>query len=322
MRHLLDLFDVTREEIAALLAQTDALKKANARGQRKPVMAGKVLGLVFEKPSLRTRVSFQSAIAQMGGASIFLGSSDAGLGTRESIGDFARTLSQYVDGVVLRTYAHSTVEMFAALASVPVLNGLSDYAHPCQALADLFTVREALGKLQGRHLVFVGDGNNMARSLAVCCGHLGVRFTLAAPDAYTFDEPFVKKFRLHFAADAMTHCADVHRAVSDADVLYTDVWTSMGQEEQREARRRDFARFQVNRELLQSAPPHAVVMHCLPAHREEEVTSEVLDGPRSIVFQQAGNRLHLQKALLLWLLHGELPKARPSPSTTPRRRKR
>jgi ornithine carbamoyltransferase len=155
--------------------------------------------------------------------------------------------------------------------------------------------------------VFVGDGNNMARSLAVCCGHLGVRFTLAAPQAYAFDEPFLKKFRLHFAADCLAHCPDPHQAVHDADVLYTDVWTSMGQEEEREARRRDFSRFQVNAQLLRAAPPHAVVMHCLPAHREEEVTSEVLDSPRSIVFQQAGNRLHLQKALLLWLLNGESP---------------
>jgi ornithine carbamoyltransferase len=309
MRHLLDLFDVTREEIEALLAQTSALKDANARGQRRPTLAGKVLGLVFEKPSLRTRVSFQAAMAQMSGASLFLNAGDAGLGTRESIGDFAKTLSQYVDGVVLRTFSHSTVELFASLATCPVINGLSDSSHPCQALADLFTVREKLGDLKGRHMVFVGDGNNVARSLAVCCGHLGVRFTLAAPKHYEFKEPFLQKYRLHFAADGLAHSTDPLKAVGDADVIYTDVWTSMGQEAEREARRRDFAAFQINRSLVAAAPPHAVVMHCLPAHREEEITSEVLDSPRSIVFQQAGNRLHLQKALLQWLLSGDLPTA-------------
>jgi ornithine carbamoyltransferase len=310
MRHLLDLFDITRDEIEALFSQTAALKAASVRGQRRPTLRGMVLGLVFEKPSLRTRVSFQAAMAQMGGGSIFLGSSDAGLGTRESIGDFAKTLSQYVDGVVLRTFSHSTVELFASLATCPVINGLSDYYHPCQALADLFTMQERFGGLSGRHVVFVGDGNNVARSLGVCCSRLGVRFTLTAPPAYEFDEPFVKKYRLHFPPDGLAYSAEPLAAVHDADVIYTDVWTSMGQEAEREARRRDFAGFQINRTLLAAAPPHAVLMHCLPAHREEEVTSEILDSPRSIVFQQAGNRLHLQKALLQWLLGGDLPPTR------------
>jgi ornithine carbamoyltransferase len=316
MRHLLTLFDVTRDEVLALLAQTAALKAEHAKGHRRPLLAGKTIGLVFEKPSLRTRVSFQAAMAQMGGTGLFLGGAEAGLGTRESIADFARTLSQYVDAVVLRTFAHDTIEAFGQWSARPVINGLSDYAHPCQALADLCTVREKLGELKDRHLVFVGDGNNMARSLAVCCAHLGVRFTLAVPDGYLFDEPFLKRYATHFANGVPGHIADPVRAVRDADVIYTDVWTSMGQEAEREKRRRDFARFQVNAALLAQAPKHAVVMHCLPAHREEEVTSEVLDGPRSIVFQQAGNRLHLQKALLVWLINGELPAFRREPKAS------
>jgi ornithine carbamoyltransferase len=302
MRHFLDLLDVTADEIEHLFEETARLKAAHARHEPTPVLLGRVLGMVFEKPSLRTRVSFQAAMAQLGGTSIFLSGKEVGLGSRESVPDFARVLSQYVDGVVLRTFAHETVEAFARHATCPVINGLSDYYHPCQALADLFTMREVFGDVRGRTLVFIGDGNNVARSLAVCCGKLGVRFVLAAPSGYGLDEPFLQTYRRVVPRGELMENGDPRHSVAGADVLYTDVWTSMGQEAEHEERLKRFAPFQVNAELLALAPPHARLMHCLPAHRGEEVTSDVLDGDRSIVFQQAGNRMHAQKALLQWLL--------------------
>jgi ornithine carbamoyltransferase len=302
MRHFLDLLDLSPEEVSHLLREAARGKKAHQRGKRTPALLGRVLGMVFEKPSLRTRVSFQSAMAQLGGTSIFLAGSDVGLGSRESVPDFARVMSQYVDAVVLRTFSHATVEAFAAQASCPVINGLSDYYHPCQALADLFTVAEVFGDVAGRTVVFVGDGNNMARSVAICCGKLGVRFILAAPEGYGFDEPFLQTYRRFVPGGELVQDGEPRHAVQSADVIYTDVWTSMGQEKERGQRRRKFAAYQVNAELLAQAPVHAKVMHCLPAHRGEEVTSDVLDSDRSVVFQQAGNRLHAQKALLQWLL--------------------
>jgi ornithine carbamoyltransferase len=302
MRHFLDLLDLTGDEISYLLEETARLKAAHQRGEPTPSLLGRVLGLVFEKPSLRTRVSFQAAIAQLGGASVFMSGSEVGLGSRESVPDFARTISQYVDAVVLRTFSHETVVAFAAHAACPVINGLSNYYHPCQALADLFTVREVFGSVAGRTLVFVGDGNNVARSVALCCGKLGVRFILAAPEGYGFDEPFVQLYRRHIPQGELLQNGKPDHAVAGADIIYTDVWTSMGQEAEREQRLAQFAGFQVNDRLLAKAPPHARLMHCLPAHRGEEVTSEALDGERSIVFQQAGNRMHAQKALLQWLL--------------------
>jgi ornithine carbamoyltransferase len=302
MRHFLDLLDLNPDEITYLLEETARLKAAHARGETTPTLLGRVLGLVFEKPSMRTRVSFQAAIAQLGGASIFMAGNEVGLGSRESVPDFARTVSQYVDAVVLRTFSHDTVEAFAAHAACPVINGLSNYHHPCQALADLFTVREVFGTVAGRTLVFVGDGNNVARSVAICCGKLGARFILAAPEGYGFDEPFLQAYRRHVPQGELIQNGTPDHAVAQADVIYTDVWTSMGQEAEREERLRQFAGFQVNDALLAKAPAHARLMHCLPAHRGEEVTSEALDGPRSVVFQQAGNRMHTQKALLQWLL--------------------
>jgi ornithine carbamoyltransferase len=311
MRHFLDLLDLTSDEIAQLLEETSRMKAAHERGLRKPTLLGRVLGLVFEKPSLRTRVSFQAAIAQLGGASVFMTGSEVGLGSRESIPDFARVMSQYVDAVVLRTFSHTTVEEFAAHASCPVINGLSDYYHPCQALADLFTMRELFRDLAGRTIAFVGDGNNVARSLAICCAKLGVHFVLAAPEGYGFDEPFLQLCAQRLPQGLLLQNGKPQHAVSSADVIYTDVWTSMGQEAEREERLRIFADYQVNEQLLTLAPPHARVMHCLPAHRGEEVTGEVIDGERSVVLQQAGNRMHAQKALLQWLLGGsDLSKAK------------
>jgi ornithine carbamoyltransferase len=302
MRHVLSLFELEAHEITTLLQEAALLKAVHRRRWPALPLAGRVIGLVFEKPSLRTRVSFQAAVAQLGGASIFLNGNDAGLGSRESVPDFARVMSQYVDVVVLRTYRHATVDLFAAHASCPVINGLSDKYHPCQALGDLLTMQEVFGELSGRTVVFVGDGNNVARSLAIGCGKLGIRFVLAAPDGYRFDEPFLKEFRREVPQGDLTETADPSEAVSGADIVYTDVWTSMGQEAEKEERLRRFADYQVNADLLKEAPPHARVMHCLPAHRGEEITGDVLDGERSIVFQQAGNRLHAQKALLQRLL--------------------
>jgi ornithine carbamoyltransferase len=302
MRHFIDLLDLSKEEIGFLLQEAARLKAAGAGGERTPALLGRVLGLVFEKPSLRTRASFQAAMAQLGGSSLFMTGHEAGLGSRESVPDFARVMSQYADAIVLRTYSHRTVEEFAAYSSCPVINGLSDYHHPCQVLADLFTLQEVFGNLADRTLVFVGDGNNVARSLAVGCGKLGLRFILAAPEGYGFDEPFLQTYARRLPDGKLLQNGTPDHAVSQADVIYTDVWTSMGQESERDRRQHSFAAYQVNQSLLALAPAHARVMHCLPAHRGEEVTSDVLDGERSIVFQQAGNRLHAQKALLLWLL--------------------
>jgi ornithine carbamoyltransferase len=302
LRHVIDLCDWDGERIRTLLKDATRLKKAHAHGKSKPLLQGRVLGLIFEKPSLRTRVSFQAGMTQLGGAAIFLTDIDSGLGKRESLADVARTLSRFVDALVLRTYRHGTVEEFARWSSCPVINGLSDYAHPCQALGDLLTISEVFdGKLAGRTVVFVGDGNNVARSLALACGKVGVQFVLSAPDGYGFDDHFLGVYRGQLGT-LPVHERDPHRAVAAADVIYTDVWASMGQEEQADARRRSFASYQVNDALLADAPPHARVMHCLPAHRGEEITDSVLDGPQSVVFEQAGNRMHAQKALLLWVM--------------------
>ncbi len=302
MKHFIDLIDWTTAQIDDLLKDAAKLKKAQLGGGNKPTMQGRVLGLIFEKPSLRTRVSFEAAMAHLGGASIFISQTDAGLGTRESIADYARTISQFVDAVVLRTFKHETVVKFAQYATCHVINGLSDYCHPCQALGDLLTMQEEFGDLQGKTVVFVGDGNNVARSLALGCGKMGVSFILAAPPGYGFDKTFLDLYRQNVPEGNLAAESDAKKAVQGADIIYTDVWTSMGQEKEADKRRREFAAFQVNAGLLKSAPARAKVMHCLPAHHGEEITTDVLDGPASVVFPQAGNRMHAQKALLQWLL--------------------
>jgi ornithine carbamoyltransferase len=302
MRHLLNLFELSDEELVRLLKEAARVKKAHERRKEKQSLQGKVIALIFEKPSLRTRVSFQAAIAQLGGTGLFLQGSEVGLGTRESVPDFARTISNYVDAVVLRTFKQETVDEFARHATCPVINGLSDYYHPCQALGDLLTIEEVCGKIAGKTVVFVGDGNNVARSLAVGCGKLGARFILAAPKGYGFDTPFLDTLRRNVPQAQVIQNGDPRHAAQSADILYTDVWTSMGQENEAKLRRAKFAGFQINGELLRLAPPHAHVMHCLPAHRGEEITADVLDSDRSVIFQQAANRMHAQKALLEWLL--------------------
>jgi ornithine carbamoyltransferase len=302
MRHFIDLLDLTREELCSLFSESAKLKKAREAGVATPILTGRVLGLVFEKPSLRTRVSFQTAIAQLGGDSVFLAGQEVGLGSRESVADFARVMSQYVDAVVLRTFSHKRVENFAKHSGCPVINGLSDYYHPCQALADLFTVQETFGSLAGRTVTFVGDGNNVARSLAICCAKLGVQFVLSSPKGYGFDKRFLEIIAGKLPGSKMVEESNPEHAVAEADIVYTDVWASMGQEAEQKNRIRKFAGHQLNSKLLSHAPMQARVMHCLPAHREQEITSEVLDSERSIVIQQAANRLHAQKALLKWLL--------------------
>lgn len=301
MRNFIDLLDWDREQILKLLKDAVRLKKAQLKGKHKPHLQGKVLGMIFEKPSLRTRVSFQAGMAQLGGQSVFFNGVEVGLGKRESLPDIARTLCEYVDAVVLRTFQHENVVEFAGCSSKPVINGLSDYYHPCQALGDLLTMRECRGDLDGCTVAFVGDGNNVARSLAIACGKVGVRFILAAPPGYRFDQPFLEAYQTHVRGD-LQETDDPRKAVAAADFIYTDVWASMGQEAEADERSKQFEMYQVNEDLVKAAPEGAKVMHCLPAHRGEEITGEVLDGPQSVVFTQAGNRMHAQKALLLWAM--------------------
>jgi ornithine carbamoyltransferase len=301
MRHVLTLFDLTVDDIQAIFATATTLKKALAKGVREPRFAGYVQALLFEKPSLRTRVSFETAFAQLGGTTLYLGA-DVGWGNRESPADFSRVLSQYVDVVVCRAKEHARVETLAAHATCPVINGLTDLYHPCQALADLFTVAEVCGGLQGLKLAFVGDANNVARSLAIACARLGVKFAIAAPARYQFDTSFLKRLEEQQPNLYVKVTTDPLEAVHDADIVYTDVWVSMGQEGERAQRLAALTKFQVNGELLSHAPSRVRFMHCLPARRGEEVTDEVMDSPHSIVVQQAANRMHLQKGLLAWLL--------------------
>jgi ornithine carbamoyltransferase len=307
-RHFLDLFDVSADEARMLLDRAIALK---AKPFEPPGhAAGKILGLIFEKPSLRTRLSFEAAMAGLGGSSTFLRGKDVGLGVRESVRDFARVVSQYVSALAVRTFAHGKVEELARHASIPIINALSDDAHPCQAMADLLTVREAFGRLDPSiTLVFVGDGNNVARSLAVASALFGVSFVLAAPTDYDFPGAFRARFEEAFPGRPLVVEHDPARAVAGAQVVYTDVWASMGQEDEVDSRKAIFAPYQVNSSLMALARPGAIFLHCLPARRGEEVTDEVLDGPSSLVVPQAANRLHFQKALLAWLLHESLAEA-------------
>lgn len=296
-RHFLDLRGLTPERARGLLDRAAALKAEGGRGVASP-LRGKTLGLVFEKPSLRTRVSFEAACTRLGGNSIFIRGKDAGMGVRESVADFARVLSQYVDALAVRTFAHATLEELAEYASIPVINALSDDAHPCQAMADMLTLAELKPDLAGLKLAFIGDGNNVAMSLAEAAALLGVDFVLACPEGYEYPEAFVQRYAARFPGGKLSVTHDPREAADGADALYSDVWASMGQEHEADSRREIFSPFQVDEELMESARPDAVFLHCLPAHRGEEVTSGVLDGPRSRVFQQAANRMYFQMALL------------------------
>jgi ornithine carbamoyltransferase len=300
MRHLLTLFDLTTPELAHIFDLAEDLKTRLTEGTREQLFHGHVIGLLFEKPSLRTRVSFEAAVAHLGGSSIYLGK-DVGWGQRESTADFSRVVSQYLDVLVCRSKQHAVQLEMARHSTCPVVNGLSDLAHPCQALADLFTLRELCGSMEGKTLTFVGDGNNVARSLALACAHLSVRFVLAAPAQHQLDSAYVDQVLATFPQAQITMVEDPAEAVAGACAVYTDVWASMGQESERQERRRVFAPYQVNAQLMAKAPEDAFFLHCLPARRGEEVTDEVIDSPHSVVVQQAANRMHLQKGVLAWL---------------------
>ena len=301
MRSILTLCDLTGGEIERIFAITEDLKSKYEKGLRESLLPGRVVALLFEKPSLRTRVSFEAAIAHLGGSSMMLGK-EAGFGSRESTADFGRVLSQYVDAIVVRAFHHEMVAELADHCTCAVINGLTDLAHPCQALADLFTLRELIGDVRGKILAYVGDANNVARSLALGCGKVGMRMAIATPKGYGFDDAFVELLGRETPELQLTQSSDPTEVVAGAVAVYTDVWTSMGQEKEKQARKRAFADFQVNAKLMASAPADAYFMHCLPAHRGEEVAAEVIDGPNSVVVQQAGNRLHAQKGVLAWLL--------------------
>ncbi len=301
MRNLLTVADLSSAEIDRIFAITEDLKTKYIQGRRDALLPGRVMALLFEKPSLRTRVSFEAGMTNLGGSSIFLGQ-DAGFGSRESIADFGRVLSQYADVIVIRAFKHETATELAKYSTCAVINGLTDAAHPCQALADLYTLKEHIGRLKGHTLAYVGDGNNVARSLAEGCGRVGLKFAIAAPKGYQFDDAFRAHLKQQVPQLEMLETTDPAEAVRGAVAVYTDVWTSMGQEKESAHRRKVFADYQVNEKLMAKAPEGALFLHCLPAHRGEEVTDAVIDGPQSVVVQQAGNRLHVQKGVLAWIL--------------------
>lgn len=299
-RHLLTLMDLSTDEVQEILEMAVSLKEQFLNGVREPILKGHVLGLLFSKPSLRTRVSFEAAMTHLGGTSLYLGQ-DVGWGKREPVNDFGRVLSQYTDAIVCRTFAHAQIEELAQYCDCPVINGLTDMAHPCQALADILTVLEEVGSLANKSLAFVGDGNNVARSLALACKRLGVEFRLSAPDGYSFPTSFVDQMQNTDGDGALVLEPDPARAIKGVDAVYTDVWSSMGQEKEQAKREKDFAEHQVNAKLM-SLAPNAIFLHCLPAKRGQEVTADVIDGAQSRIVQQAANRMHAQKAVLAWLL--------------------
>jgi len=307
-KDLLSIADLSGEDIRQLISDAIDMKAAGWLS----TLSGKTLALMFEKPSLRTRVSFELAMRQLGGETIYLSPAEVGLGQREAVSDVARVLSRYVDAIAARTFSHQSLEALASYSSVPVINALSDGEHPCQALADLLTIYERKGELNGLILAFVGDGNNVARSLMLAASLTGMHFRIASPPGYAVDDRVVQLAQGNAAGSGgeILCTADPRLAVSRADIVYTDVWASMGQEAEAEARRKIFAGYQVNSELLSLAGEEAIFMHPLPAHHGEEVAEGVIDSPRSVVFDQAENRLHLQKALLAEILGGlEIPLA-------------
>ena len=300
---LLTLFDWPRDRIEHVLSLAADAKRRGRRGERSRSLEGKTLVQIYDKPSLRTRLSFAAAVTRLGGADLFITSKEAGLEGREAPEDVARVLGRMADGVVVRTFAQRRVEHLAEHAGVPVINGLTDAFHPCQALADLLTLREAFGEdLAGRRVTFVGDGNNVSRSLAVACARLGVAFTLCGPPGYEFDAAFEGRLADSEPDAHIDHQALPAKAVAGADAVVTDVWASMGEEAEKDAKLAAFARHQVDEGLLDGAADGAILLHCLPAHRGEEVTAAALEGPRSRVFDQAENRLHVATALLEMLL--------------------
>jgi ornithine carbamoyltransferase len=299
-KDLLAISDLTSREIDDILRLSASLKKLQKQGRTHQPLKGKSLGMIFEKSSTRTRVSFEVGMYQLGGQALFLSANDLQIGRGEPIADTARTLSRYLDGIMIRTFAQATVEELARHASIPVINGLTDLHHPCQALADLFTIKEKRGKLKGLKFSYVGDGNNMAHSLIEACVKTGMHVSLACPPGYEPDAGIMREAKLAAArtGSEVRLLNDPGKAVADADIVYTDVWASMGQESEHARRVSAFRGYQVDAKLVKMADPKALVMHCLPAHRGEEISAEVIDGPQSAIFDQAENRLHAQKAVL------------------------
>ncbi|MFQ5611477.1 MAG: ornithine carbamoyltransferase [Anaerolineae bacterium] len=304
LKHFLNIADLSSEQLWQILNKARELKTEWQQGGNQPILQGKVLAMVFQKASLRTRVSFDVGMLQLGGQALYLSPNEIGLGKRESVADVARVLSGYVDAIMARTFAYGHVLELAAYATVPVINGLSDYNHPCQAMGDLLTILEHKGALEGLTLAYVGDGNNVATSLLFAAAKLGLNFAIAAPSGYELPDEVLNRGRA-FAEETEIHITvtnDPVQAVAGADIVYTDVWTSMGQESERQERLRVLQPYQVNQALVQQAAPEAIVMHCLPAHRGEEITDEVADGSQSVIFPQAENRLHAQKGILAILM--------------------
>jgi ornithine carbamoyltransferase len=303
-KDLLDVATVPKAEVDRLLTLAADLKKKQRLGIPHPLLKGKTLGLLFQKPSTRTRVSFEAGMHQLGGHALVLPMADIQLSRGETVADTARVLSRYLDGIVVRTYDHSTVEEWAHEATMPVINGLTDLSHPCQALSDLLTINEKKGRLKGIKIAYVGDGNNVANSLIEVAAKMGMIITLGCPSGYQPDQHVVDLARVEAGKTGavIELSQDPNVAVKDADVVYADVWISMGREREQARRLRVLAPYQVNSRLVAKAKPDAIVMHCLPAHRGEEITADVLDGPQSVVIDQAENRLHMQKAILTQLL--------------------
>ncbi|MCX7779946.1 MAG: ornithine carbamoyltransferase [Negativicutes bacterium] len=303
-KDLLSIHDLSIAEVEEIMDMTKMLKAKQQRGEKHHLLKGKTLGMIFQKSSTRTRVSFEVAMWQLGGMGLFLSSNDLQIGRGEPVKDTARVLSRYVDGIMIRTFSHQGVEELARYASVPVINGLTDLMHPCQALTDIYTVLEFKGDLKGRKLAYIGDGNNMAHSLMHACAKVGMHIAVATPEGYAPNSKIVAEARADglLTGSTISLVVDPFEAAKDADVLYTDVWSSMGQEAEQMMRSRIFIDYQINHELLSVAKPDAIVMHCLPAHRGEEITDEAIEGPQSVVFDQAENRLHVQKAILALLM--------------------
>lgn len=302
-KDFLSVYDLTRRDFDRIFSHAANLKAMLKDGIIYQPLAGKTLGMIFDKSSTRTRLSFEAGMYQLGGLAIYLNSRDTQLGRGETIADTARIVSRYLDAVMIRTFAQESVEEFARHATIPIINGLTDLMHPCQIVSDLFTIVERKGTYEGLKIAYVGDGNNMANSWIDAAAKLPFKLTLACPKGYDPDARILERGRKK-APKGVSLFRDPVQAVKNADVVYTDVWASMGQESEQEARAKVFEGYQVNRKLMQHAKPDAIVMHCLPAHRGEEISAEILDGPRSVVWDEAENRLHVQKAILEILLTG------------------
>jgi ornithine carbamoyltransferase len=302
MKNFISISDCSAEELNALLDLSTSLKKLYKSGGRDVCLAGKVLAMLFEKPSLRTRISFHVAMTDLGGDAIYVKPEDiGGIGKREPVKDMARVLSRYVDGIMARTFEHSTIVELAEFATVPVINALTNWSHPCQAMADVLTIKEHLGRLDGVKIAYIGDGNNVARSLAFACAKLGMKMVIATPAGYELDAKTIETAN-RISAGSVCQINEPEQAVNGADIIYTDTWVSMGQESEKRKRIKDFKGFQVDAELVKLAGGDVKIMHCLPANRGLEITDEVVESKNSIVFDQSENRLHFQRALLKKLL--------------------